>query len=84
MKTCFYLPKATKVFLKQMLDKTGIQEQIENCASLPVQYSNRGYAVPVILESFITSIWCGVNRFYIPKSPVRTGRWAKFLIEKLG
>jgi hypothetical protein len=51
------------VFLKQTLGKTGFREQIKNCASLPVQYSSRGYAIPVILESFITGIWCGANRF---------------------
>lgn len=51
------------VFLKQMLDKIGFREQIENCGSLPVQCSNRAYAIPVLLESFITIVWCEANRF---------------------
>lgn len=51
------------VFLKQMLDKIGFREHINSCTSLPTQNSNRAYDVDVILESFITSIWCGANRF---------------------
>jgi hypothetical protein len=51
------------VFLKQMLDKIEFKNQIYNCKSLPTQNSNRGYDISVILESFITSIWCGANRF---------------------
>ncbi|RRD68820.1 IS1380 family transposase, partial [Tannerella forsythia] len=47
----------------QMLDKIGFQEQVSSCLSLPTQNSNRAYDVGVILESFITSIWCGANRF---------------------
>jgi hypothetical protein len=50
-------------FLKQMLDKISFLEQIGTSWPLPVQHSNRGYAVPVILESFITSVRCGANRF---------------------
>jgi len=56
-------PWGGMVFLKQMLDKIGFKKQIETCTSLPVQQSNRGYDIRVILESFITSIWCGANRF---------------------
>jgi Transposase DDE domain. len=56
-------PWGGMVFLKQMLDKIGFRAQIENCSSLPIQGSNRGYNISVILESFITSIWCGANRF---------------------
>ena len=51
------------VFLKQMLDKNEFKNQIYNYKSLPTQNSNRGYDISVILESFITSIWCGANRF---------------------
>lgn len=51
------------VFLKQMLDKIGFRDHIKNCEALPQQHSNRGYGVPVILESFITSVWCGATRF---------------------
>lgn len=56
-------PWGGMVFLKQMLDKIGFREQINSCDSLPTQNSNRAYDVSVILESFITSIWCGANRF---------------------
>jgi len=50
-------------FLKQMLNKVGFRELLDNCPSLPVSGSNRGYKSSIILESFITSIWCGANRF---------------------
>lgn len=56
-------PWGGMVFLKQMLDKIGFRNHIESCKDLPEQYSNRGYKKTVILESFITSIWCGANRF---------------------
>jgi hypothetical protein len=56
-------PWGGMVFLKQMLDKIGFRNHIESCKDLPEQYSNRGYEKTVILESFITSIWCGANRF---------------------
>ena len=56
-------PWGGMVFLKQMLDKIGFKNKIETCVDLPTQKSNRGYAKSVILESFITSIWCGANRF---------------------
>lgn len=51
------------VFLKQMLDKIGFGEQIGNCEALPISQSNNSYKKEVLLESFITSIWCGANRF---------------------
>jgi hypothetical protein len=50
-------------FLKQMLDKLAFKEVIKSCEILPTQNSNRGHSIEVILESFITSIWCGANRF---------------------
>ena len=56
-------PWGGMVFLKQMLDKIGFREEIENCTSLPVSQSNNSYKKEVLLESFITSIWCGANRF---------------------
>lgn len=56
-------PWGGMVFLKQMLDKIGFRTLINNCDSLPLQYSNRAYDIPVLLESFITSVWCGANRF---------------------
>jgi hypothetical protein len=56
-------PWGGMVFLKQMLDKIGFQEQIKNCEFLPASQSNNSYKKEVLLESFITSIWCGANRF---------------------
>lgn len=56
-------PWGGMVFLKQMLDKIGFREEIENCTSLPVSQSINSYKKEVLLESFITSIWCGANRF---------------------
>lgn len=56
-------PWGGMAFLKQMLDKMRFSEVVANCEHLPVSGSNRGYAPEVILESFITSIWCGANRF---------------------
>ncbi len=56
-------PWGRMVFLKQILDKMSLREQMSSCGVLPVQNSNRAYRVEVILESFITSIWCAANRF---------------------
>ncbi len=56
-------PWGGMVFLKQMLDKISFREQINSCQALPSQNSNRAYNKDVIIESFITSIWCGANRF---------------------
>ena len=56
-------PWGGMVFLKQMLQKIGFRELIENNTDLPVSKSNRGYKTSTIIECFITSIWCGANRF---------------------
>ena len=56
-------PWGGMVFLKEMLQKTGFRELIERSPDLPVSGSNRGYKTSTIIESFITSIWCGANRF---------------------
>lgn len=56
-------PWGGMVFMKQMLDKIGFRELIMSCDDLPAQNSNRGHSIPVIIESFLTSIWCGANRF---------------------
>lgn len=56
-------PWGGMVFLKQMLDKIGFAPVIKDCEALPTQNSNRGHNVTTILESFMTSIWCGANRF---------------------
>lgn len=56
-------PWGGMVFLKQMLEKIGFREVIEKNVDLPQPGSNRGYKTSTIIESFITSIWCGANRF---------------------
>jgi hypothetical protein len=56
-------PWGGMVFLKQMLQKIGFRELIEKSPDLPQSGSNRGYKTTTILEGFITSIWCGANRF---------------------
>lgn len=56
-------PWGGMVFLKQMLDKIGFSEQIISCDALPTQNSNRAYPIQVLIESFITSIWCGASKF---------------------
>ncbi len=56
-------PWGGMVFLKQMLQKIGFREVIEANTDLPQSKSNRGYQTSTIIEGFITSIWCGANRF---------------------
>jgi hypothetical protein len=56
-------PWGGMVFLKQMLQKIGFREFIEQNPDLPQSGSNRGYKTSTIVESFIVSIWCGANRF---------------------
>ena len=46
-----------------MLQKIGFSSFIESNTDLPESKSNRGYKTATIIESFITSIWCGANRF---------------------
>ena len=56
-------PWGGMVFLKQMLQKIGFRELVEKNLDLPQSGSNRGYQTPTIIEGFITSIWCGANKF---------------------
>jgi hypothetical protein len=56
-------PWGGMVFLKQMLQKIGFRKLVEDNPDLPVSGSNRGYNTSTIVEGFITSIWCGANRF---------------------
>lgn len=56
-------PWGGMVFLKQMLQKIGFREIVDGNVDLPKANSNRGYKSSTILEGFITSIWCGANRF---------------------
>jgi hypothetical protein len=57
-------PWGGMVFLKQMLQKMKFREQIEQNLDLPQAGSNRGYKTYTIVEGFITSIWCGANKFF--------------------
>jgi hypothetical protein len=56
-------PWGGMIFLFQMLQKIGFKQAVENSPDLPQPGSNRGYKATTILEGFITSIWCGANRF---------------------
>ena len=56
-------PWGGMVFLKQMLLKMAFRSKIDSCSDLPQPNSNRGHKVSTIVEAFITSIWCGANRF---------------------
>lgn len=56
-------PWGGMIFLKQMLQKIGFREHISKCEDLPQPKSNRGHKVTTIIEAFITSVWCGANRF---------------------
>jgi hypothetical protein len=50
-------------FLKQMLQKIEFRELIMQNEDLPQPGFNRDYKTATIIERFITSIWCGANRF---------------------
>ena len=56
-------PWGGMVFLRQMLQKIKFRELIDDNPDLPKSGSNRGYKSSTIIEEFITSIWCGANRF---------------------
>lgn len=56
-------PWGGMVFLRQMLDKIGFKNKVEECTDLPRPKSNRGYLPSTIIESFLVSIWSGANRF---------------------
>ena len=56
-------PWGGMVFLNQMLQKIGFRELVEQNSDLPRPGSNRGYKTSTIIEGFVTSIWCGANRF---------------------
>ena len=50
-------------FLKQMHQEIGFIKIVDKNLDLPKAKSNRSYKASTILESFVTSIWCGANRF---------------------
>jgi hypothetical protein len=55
-------PWAGIVMLKKMLDKM----EFDDCLSslcLPEQGSNRGYSSSQLIKQFITSVWCGANKY---------------------
>ena len=56
-------PWGGMVLLRQMLDKLGFRDGICSLPDLPTPGSNAGYDPATILEAFITSVWCGANRF---------------------
>ena len=56
-------PWGGMVFLRQFLDKVGFAGQVCSCDALPRPGSNRGYAVPTLLEAFVCSVWCGATKF---------------------
>ena len=56
-------PWGGMAFLGQFLDKMGFAEQVAVCGALLRQGSNRGYPLPVLLEAFVCSVWCGATRF---------------------
>ena len=56
-------PWGGMVFFRQMLNKIGFREVVESCDDLPEPGSNRGYCASTIIEAFMTSIWCGANKF---------------------
>src|SRR6266478_1611916 len=56
-------PWGGMVLLRKMLDKIGFREVVGKSEDLPKPGSNRGYDPLTIIEGFLTSIWCGANRF---------------------
>ena len=56
-------PWGGMVFLKQLLNKIGFRDKINACPYLPFPKSNNAHKVTTIIEAFVTSIWCGANRF---------------------
>jgi hypothetical protein len=56
-------PWGGMVFLSQMLRKINFRTLVDTSPDLPQSGSNRGYKTSTIIEGFITSIWCGANRF---------------------
>lgn len=48
--------------LKKMLDSTGFVRVLEQLP-LPAQGSNRGYSPVQLFIQFMSSVWCGANRY---------------------
>ena len=77
-----------KGFFEAMLQKIDFREIIDNNPDLPVSGSNRRYKTSTIVEGFITSIWCGANRFLhteVTRHDAALGKifdWSKELKDK--
>jgi hypothetical protein len=56
-------PWGGMVVLRQMLTKLDFTKDIAAHQDLPLPGSNAGYDPATIIEAFITSVWCGANRF---------------------
>lgn len=76
-------PWGGMVFLKQMLDKIGFQEQILNCSSLPQQHPIAEVMLVYCLSLSLLVFGVELIGFYIPKSHVRIGLWQKYSTGKL-
>jgi hypothetical protein len=48
--------------LQQMLDQMNFDDALRQL-ELPAAGSNRGYAPAQLVKQFLTSVWCGANRF---------------------
>lgn len=55
-------PWSGVILLKKMLDRMDFDAQLDQLP-LPVQGSNRGYDAKQLIKQFMTSVWCGANRF---------------------
>lgn len=50
-------------FFEANVTKLALESLLSPNMDLPESKSNRGYSKSAIVEGFITSIWCGANRF---------------------
>jgi hypothetical protein len=55
-------PWAGILMLKKMLDKMDFKSCLD-VLDLPEQGSNRGYSSDQLIKQFMTSVWCGANKF---------------------
>jgi hypothetical protein len=55
-------PWAGLVLMKQMIDRMGFKEALDTF-NLPQPGSNRGFDPQQLILQFMSSIWCGANRF---------------------
>jgi Transposase DDE domain group 1 len=55
-------PWAGILMLKKMLDRMNFDSCLKEL-DLPVQGSNRGYCPHQLIKQFMTSVWCGANKF---------------------